>query len=120
MMDKFDRLIAEALTAEDQKLMEELADPGFFALVFGTMRGPSGWVAALLMVVQTALFLAAFWAGWRFFAATEMLAALKWGLSAAVLALAALQLKLALFPQMQADRVILAIRRMELALARRQ
>jgi alkylation response protein AidB-like acyl-CoA dehydrogenase len=119
MMDKFDSLISDALSAEDRKLMEELAEPGFFGLALGTMKGPSGWVTVVMVVAQTALFLVSVWAAWYFFAATEVLAALKWGISAAVLLLASLQLKLALMPQIQADRVILAIRRMELALMRR-
>jgi len=113
-MDKFDTMIAEALSAEDRALMAELSEPGFYALAFGTMRGPSGWVAMVLLAVTTVLFLAAVWAGWHFFAATDALAALKWGLSATTLMIVATQIKMALIPQMQADRVLNALRRLEL------
>ncbi|PVH29984.1 hypothetical protein DDE20_06165 [Pararhodobacter oceanensis] len=65
------------------------------------------------MAVQIALFLAAIWAGWRFYAASEVLAAVKYGISAAVLALMALQIKLALMPVMQANRILLALRQIE-------
>ena len=49
-----------------------------------------------------------------------MLPALKWGLSAATLALMATQLKLSLTPQMQADRIIRELKRIELMLARQK
>lgn len=113
-MDKLDRMIAEALRNEDRALLENLEEPGFYSLVFSTFRGPQGWVTWVLMTVQTVMFLAAVWAGWHFYAATEMLSALKWGLSAAVLALLATQIKLSLVPQMQANRVLRALRRVEL------
>jgi hypothetical protein len=119
MMDKFDKLISEALSEEDQKLMADLAEPGFFALAFGTLKGPSGWVGQLMWAAQIALFAVAVWAGWHFFVATEPVLALKWGLSAGVLALASLHLKMSLLSQMQADRVILALRRLEVAALRR-
>ena len=73
--------------------------------------------AMSVMAVQVALFLLALWAGWHFYTATETLAALKWGLSAAVLAIIATQLKMALMPALQANRILLAIRRLELRLA---
>lgn len=113
-MDKLDRMIADALRDEDHALVKGLEEPGFYALAFSTLRGPQGWVTWVLMTVQTVMFLGAVWAGWHFYTATESLAALKWGLSAATLAILATQLKLALVPQMQANRVLLALRRVEL------
>jgi hypothetical protein len=71
------------------------------------------------MVVQSVMLLAAVWAGWQFYAATEVLAAVKWGLSAATLAILATVIKLSMVPQMQANRVLLALRRLELRLAAR-
>ncbi len=116
-MDELDRRIAAALADNDLGLPEDASEPGFFALAFSTMRGPQGWVTWVLMVVQTVMFLVAVWAGWHFYTATDVLAAIKWGLSAATLAILATQIKMALMPQMQANRVILAIRRLELRLA---
>ena len=116
-MDELDRRIAAALADDDNAKPDKPPEPGFYQLAFSTFRGPQGWVTWVLMTVQTGMFLGAVWAGWHFFAATESLPALKWGLSAATLALMAIQLKLALVPHMQANRVILAIRRLELRLA---
>lgn len=116
-MDELDRRIAEALAEDDLGLPEDAREPGFFSLAFSTMRGPQGWVTWVMLIMQTAMFLVAIWAGWNFFAATDELAAIKWGLSAATLLILATQLKLALMPHMQANRVILALRRLELRLA---
>lgn len=118
-MDELDRRIAEALQDDDLGLPANAPEPGFYPLAFSLFRGPQGWVALVMMVVQTAMFVAAVWAGWQFYAAAEVLDALKWGLSAATLAIVATQIKLSLMPQMQANRVILALRRLELRLATR-
>ena len=115
-MDDLDRRIAEAL-ADDP--LTDPAEPGFYPLAFSLFRGPQGWVAWVLILVQSVMFLAAIWAGWRFYAATEVLAAVKWGLTAATLAILATVIKLSMVPQMQANRVLLALRRLELRLAAR-
>ena len=112
-MDTIDRLIAKALQDGDTVT----SDPGYFPLAFSILGGRQGWVVWVLMAVQTLMFVGAVWAGWQFYTSTEVLAALKWGLSAATLAIVATQLKMALMPVMQANRVLLAIRRLELRLA---
>ena len=119
-MDELDRRIAAVLDRNEPDLAQSLQEPGFFALAFSTMRGPQGWVTWILIIVQTAMFLAALWAGWHFYTAVDVLAAVKWGITAATLAILATQIKLSLVPQMQANRVMLALRRLELRLAARQ
>jgi len=115
MMDNLDRLIAKAL-AEDE---DAPVDPGYFALALSAFGGRAGWVSWVLMAVQSGMFLAGIWAGWHFFAATDPLPAIKWGISAATLLVMATQLKMALMPVLQANRVLLAIRRLELRLMQR-
>ena len=119
-MDRIDQLIEEALSEEDRVIREATAERGWFALGIAQFRGKLGWGTWVIMAVQTTMFVAAVWAGWRFYAATEVLAAVKWGLSAAVLAILALQMKLSLMPQIQADRILRQMRRLELMLARRE
>ncbi|MEZ5752971.1 MAG: DUF6768 family protein [Paracoccaceae bacterium] len=112
-MDNLDRMIAEAL-AEDR---DASVDPGYFPLALSVLKGPSAWANWVLLGVQTAMFVAAVWAGWHFYTATEVLGAVKWGISAATLALMATQLKMALMPALQANRILLELRRLELRLA---
>lgn len=113
-MDKFDTMISEALSREDRELLADMGDPNIFALGIGLFRGPNGWFGFAMFAVVLASFVAALWCGWYFYAATEPLAALKWGLSAAVLMVVATQLKMALMPQMQANRILRALHRLEL------
>lgn len=118
-MRDLDKLIDEALDAEEREILRSIGgEQGFFAQAFGLFSGPAAWVNALLMVVQTALFFGGVWAAWNFFHAGEALAALRWGLPAAVLLLTGLIIKMALVPAMQANRVIRELKRLELQLAR--
>lgn len=118
-MSKLDDLIRDALQGENHDVLRETEEMGWFALGLNLFKGKLGWVTWVVMVVQTVMFIAGAWAAWRFFQETEQLAALKWGISAAVLWIMGLNLKLSLMPQIQADRVIREIRRVELLLATR-
>ncbi len=118
-MDKLDEMIEEALKAEDREIWEQGGELGYFSLAFGLFRGKTAWVNWLIMLMQTVLFVAGVWCAVEFFAATDVLLALKWGVSSAVLILTALSMKMSLMIPMQADRVIREVKRIELLLAKR-
>ncbi|MBV7410529.1 DUF6768 family protein [Maritimibacter sp. DP1N21-5] len=118
-MNKLDRMIEEALSEEDRAILEATAEQGWFQQSFGLFTGRNGWVAWVLMAAQTALFVAGAWCAVEFYAATEVLSALRWGMTGAVLLIVATSLKLSLMPQIQADRVLRELRRLELMLAKR-
>lgn len=118
-MSKLDDLIKEALEGEDQEILDASAELGYFKQSLSLFGGPNSWVVWLIMTVQTTMFIAGIWCAVRFFGAVEVLPALKWGISGAVLWLMAINLKLSLVPQMQANRVIREIKRLELILASR-
>ena len=118
MTTDIDRMIEEALQGEEQALFRETArEPGFFNQAFGLLGGPNGWVNMVMVVVQAALFIAGVWAGWRFFEAETALSALRWGLPAAVLVLMALIIKLGMMPELQANRLMRELKRLELQIA---
>ena len=119
-MQKLDDMIREALEGEDREILAETEELGFFPLVFSQFRGKLGWIAWVLTVVQTAMFLVGVWCAVNFFTATEVIPALRWGISMAVLWILATNIKLSMMPQMQADRVIRELRRVELMLAARR
>jgi len=118
-MSKLDDLIRDALDAKDQGILDKTGELGYFQLSLNLFKGKLGWVSWLIMIVQTALFLVGVWCAFKFFAATDMLLALKWGLSSATLIIVASALKFSLMPQMQADRIMREIKRVELLLASR-
>ena len=118
-MSKLDQLIEEALSDQDKEIMRETQELGWFALGASQFTGKLGWVSWVLMIMQTGLFLLAVWTGWQFFAATDVLTALKWGLPAATLMIVATIIKNSLMPQMQADRIMRELKRVELMIAHR-
>ncbi|MBX3564334.1 MAG: hypothetical protein KF730_07130 [Sphingomonas sp.] len=67
----------------------------------------------IMMVAQTALFIGGLYAGWQFYDATDTIAALHWGLPSAVMLVTSLMIKLALWPVVQTNRVLLALKRLE-------
>lgn len=119
-MDKLDRMIAEALAEEDRDIVAHTAEQGFFAQLLGQLSGRNAWVnwlATAMIFVYLGLMV---WTGWNMFVATEALAAIKWGLGAALSVIVIGMVKLYLFQAMQADRVIREIKRVELMLAMRE
>jgi hypothetical protein len=117
-MRNVDQTLDAALHAEERELLRRIGDdPGHFEQVMALFSGRSGWINTVMMAAQLVLFAAGVWAGWNFFQATEALAALHWGLPAAVLLLMSLIIKLAMWPTVQANRVLLALKRIELLVA---
>ncbi|MGH1415007.1 MAG: DUF6768 family protein [Pelagimonas sp.] len=112
-----DAQIKAALTRQDREILEATQELGWFQLGLNQFTGKLGWVTWVLIIQQLAMFVVAIWCAVNFFAATDVLPALRWGLSSAVLMLASLQIKLSLMPQMQADRVIREVKRLQLMIA---
>ena len=120
-MRDLDRMIDEALGAEERELLHRIGDePGFFGQVFGVFRGPTGWVNVVLMVAQAVFFVAGAYAAWRFFGAADPVTQLRWGLPSAVLLIMSAMLKMAVLPRMDTNNIISDINRVELKLALRR
>lgn len=114
-MRDIDQTLNDALAAEERDLLRRIdEEPGHVEQVLSLFGGRTGWVSVVLVATQTVLFVAGVWAAWRFFGAEDTLSALHWGLPAAVLLIMALMIKLALWPVMQANRLRLALKRLEL------
>ncbi len=118
-MTKLDDLIHEALEDQDKAAVAETHELGYFALGLSQFSGKMGWVTWLVMVIQGAMFLGGVYCAAQFYSETQVLNALKWGITGAALMIMAVNLKLSLAPQMQADRVIREVKRLELLLLSR-
>jgi hypothetical protein len=118
MMQDIDRMIDEALDAEERELLRTLDEPGFFSQAFGVFGGPGGWANIVMMVAQAVLFIAGVIAAWSFFQADDAVSQLRWGLPAAVLLILATMIKMALIPRMESNRVLREVKRVELQVAR--
>ncbi|MGY6626948.1 MAG: DUF6768 family protein [Oceanicaulis sp.] len=118
-MSDIDRLINETLDHEDAELRRALGDePGFIASAFGMLRGPGAWARQVMFVAQGVMFFVSVWFAWEFFQADTVLDALRWGLPAAVLMLAALVVKTSMAAFMAEHRLLMEIRRLELRIER--
>jgi NADH:ubiquinone oxidoreductase subunit H len=119
MMRDVDSLIEEALGREEREILNRIGEePGFFGLAFGLFSGKLGWVNILLMIVQAVLFLAGAYAAWMFFTADDTMSQLRWGLPSAVLLILGTMIKMAMWPNIQTDRLMRELKRIELQLAR--
>lgn len=114
MTNDIDARIMAALDAEQRQLLVDIGEePGYFAQVATVFQGKTWWAAAILMVAQSVIFVAAVWASVHFFRADNMLDALRWGLPAAVGLLASLTIKLVFWPQMHINRLERQLKRIE-------
>ncbi len=116
-MTDVDKSINAAIKAEERALLQSIGEePPYMQQLLAIFSGRTGWISILMMVAQTILFIASVWAGWHFFEATEVLPALKWGLSSSVLLLMSLMVKLALWPTIHINRLAERFTRLELLL----
>lgn len=119
-MSTDDRMIDEALAAEERALLRSIGEePGYVDQALTLFDGRNGWVNSLLMAVQAVLFLGSVWAAWQFFRADDVLTALHWGLPAVAAVIGAVTIKMALYPVIHIKRVLLEMKRIELMLASR-
>ena len=118
-MRDLDKLIDEALGAEERELLRSIGEePGFVERALGMFGAGVKWMVAFMMFGQVLLFIGGVWAAWNFFEAAEPVAQLRWGLPAAVLLLASLAIKLAVAPPIHANRIMCELKRIELQIAR--
>ncbi len=117
-MDKLDQRIMEALEDEERQVLEKISqEESLPRQFFGLFKGSSGWLNAGLLFGQIIFIIAGVYAAWHFFKMTEVLQALHWGLSAVAFLLAAVMLRIALLRSMQTNRVLRAVKDLEMKIA---
>jgi hypothetical protein len=118
-MPDVDRLIDEALGKEESELLRSISgEPNIVERALGMFGAGVGWMVALMMTIQAALFVAGVAAAWKFFEASDTVTQLRWGLPAAVLMLTALIIKTAVAPAIHHNRLMRELKRIELQIAR--
>ena len=116
-MHKTDELIERALTAEDRELLARHAEPGYFAQAAGLFRGHLGWIAWLTYLTALAAFAGFGYAFWRMWTAEEALVAIRFAALAVVLFQYTAMAKGFLGAQMEGNRAVREIKRVELQVA---
>lgn len=119
-MNKLDRMIEEALAAEDREILEETQELGLFQQMAGQYRGPNAWVNWLNTLGLFAYGALALWAALRFFTASGAEALVFWGVLLTVAIVAVAAIKLYMLGKVETDRVLRELKRVELMLAARE
>jgi hypothetical protein len=114
-MSDLDKLIEDTLREADQGAPGG-NEPGYFKQAKALFSGRLAWVHWTIMVAQLGFFIGGTWCAVNFFNAQDTLEAVRWGLPGAVLLVYAAIFKSSLGPQMETNRLIMEIKRLELRL----
>jgi len=114
-----DRLITEALAADDQALLDELGEePGYFQQAMGIFRGKLAWVIWVAYIVNILAAALAGWAIWKLFQTTDPVMTMRWGLLVLASMQVGLFMKGGLGLELQHKRMLREIKRLELQMVR--
>ncbi len=113
-MNFLDIRIQELMDETDAHLLRSSQPHGWLGLIRSLRQGRLAWMFWVVWLAQLALFVIGIWAAVQFFQATEVLSAVKYGISAATLLLVALQIKLSIAPHMQTERLLRELKRVEI------
>ncbi len=118
-MSDLDQLVERALREEDEGALARLdSEPGYIAQALALFTGRLAWVHWTIMIGQIAMFAGGAWCAVNFFQAGDLMAALRWGLPGVVLLCYAAIFKSTLGPQMETNRLLMQIKRLELRVER--
>lgn len=117
-MDKLDRMISETLDDEDREILEKIGWEQSTGEMAGDLfRGKFGLLNWFLILGQIIFFVIGLYAAWRCFAAIEVVDVVRWGLIATFFLLCAVIAKVGLLPSIQANRMMRALRHLEMQVA---
>ncbi|WP_291843284.1 DUF6768 family protein [Maricaulis sp.] len=117
--EDLDRLILEALDEDDRDMLAELGEePGYFSQAMGLFRGKLAWVMWVMYLTNIIGAGIAIWAGWMMFQTSDVIAALRWGVICIIALNVGILMKNGMGVQLQNNRVLRELKRVELQLAR--
>jgi len=117
-MDKLDKMIKETLDDEEREILEKIGqEQSFPKMALGLFKGRLGWLNGAIFIGHLIFAVGGVYAAWQFFNMSEVLEAMRWGLSAAVLLLAALITRITLLRSMQTNNVLHAVKHLEMQVA---
>jgi hypothetical protein len=119
-MTDLDKMIEEALDAEDRSLFANSGEQGMFGQIGALFTGKNAGWNFLTGAAQIAMFAVAVYAGLRFLSASEAAELARFGALAWLAATAVIFIKTWFWMQMQSNRILREIKRVELQVARLQ
>ena len=117
-MDQIDKMISEALDNEDREILEKIgSEQSSFEVAVDLFRGKMGLLNWSLIIGHIAFLVVGLYATWKAFALTEVLDVIRWGLIATFFMIGAVVAKVGLLPSFQANRMLRALKRLEMQVA---
>ena len=107
-------MIRQALSAEEAKFYNELAEQDLTQMVGGLFQGKMKWFTIMTIIAMLILFVGAVFCAIRFFQTDNIKEMLVWGAGAFMLFFAVGFLKLFQWMQMEKNAIMREIKRMEL------
>lgn len=119
-MDYLEKRIQELGSEHEAHLLRASQPWGWSGLLRATFRSRLGGATRVILLLQIVLLVISIWAAIQFFTATDTLAAVKYGITWAVLLIVANVYIVGLMPHLHTERVLRALKRVEiLILAKR-
>lgn len=114
-----DHLIREALATEDRAILDEFGpEQSWLSQAFASFTGRHGWVVWVMYLTNLVAAGGMIWGIWALLQTTDLLVSLRWGVWVLGCMNIGLFMKHGINQQMQANRVLREIKRVELQIAR--
>jgi hypothetical protein len=118
-MTNLDDAIHGALTEEDKEFLAKFEEePTSLAQAFGVFQGRLGWLYIAILVVAVIFAPIGLFSAWQFLTATEMRPLFYWGAATAGVLLILSVVRVVFFMQLNTNRILRELKRLELQLAR--
>ena len=118
-MTDLDRMIEEALDAEDRVIMEKYGEQGLFGQFKSVFHGKTAWVSIVSVIAGTLINIIFFYAAWKFFTTTGLDARVTWGAIAWFAAIMVAFMKVWFWMRMESNRILRELKRIELQIVRK-
>jgi hypothetical protein len=118
IMDKLDKMIAETLDDEDRQILERIGqEQSYVGMTLDLFRGKVGLLNAALLFGQLLFSVIGVYAAIKCFTVTDTIEVVRYGFTATVALIFAAFSKMGLFPALQANRMLRAIKHLEMQIA---
>lgn len=117
-MNKVDETIRQALRAEDDDLLKDLAEPGIVDRMTTAMRKGPRWTTVFVILVGIALHAVLIWFAVMFFTTTETRAMIGWATGFLFITIFIVAMKIWFWMQMEKYVLLRELKRLEAQVAR--
>lgn len=118
-MSKLDDAISQALTEEDKDFLAQFEkEPNSLAQMAGVFSGPLAWMYVAFVGAAVILAPIGLYCAYQFFTTTELRPLFYWGFGVTAILIILSVVRLVFFMQINTNRVLRELKRMELQIAR--